>query len=471
MAKIYYHAVPADWRKEQKYKFLDEHDSVSKIDWTEITPDAKQNWLTAGMEKEFDTFIQIGDKDTKGSETVNTAIFKSFSIGVSTNRDNWVYNYRKDTLTENIEVFIGTYNGEIARLRQRVQKKEKIDIDEFVLSDEKRIKWSSRLKECLSRFENAEYAEEKIRFACYRPFSSQFLYFDRILNHRVSLFPRIFPTPNVENTLICVGGYGRKSFSLLATKQISDMNFYGDPQKTFSFYIYDEDSTNRRENITDWALTQFREHYGATPLSEPGAIANGFPGAEDKSPVAIAPGSDKKASAITKWDIFYYTYAILHHPEYRDKYAANLKRELPRIPFAPDFWSFAKAGKELADIHVGYEDQPEHKLDMIESGKLALDWSVERMKYNKDKTAIIYNDFLTIDGIPPEVHEYRLGNRSALDWIVDQYKVSIDKRSGITNDPNRDDDPQYIVRLIKKIVTVSLRTNEIVKSLPALVEA
>ena len=105
---------------------------------------------------------------------------------------------------------------------------------------------------------------------------------------------------------------------------------------------------------------------------------------------------------------------------------------------------------------------------MIENGNLALDWRVDRMKYNKDKTAIIYNDFLTLSGIPPEVHEYRLGNRSALDWIVDQYKVSIDKRSGITNDPNRDDDPQYIVRLIKKIVTVSLRTNEIVNALPDL---
>ncbi len=158
----------------------------------------------------------------------------------------------------------------------------------------------------------------------------------------------------------------------------------------------------------------------------------------------------------------------MHHPEYREKYAANLKRELPRIPFAPDFWGFAKAGKELADIHVNYEEQPEYKLDMIENGKLALDWRVEKMKYAQDKTAIVYNDFLTLGGIPPEVHNYRLGNRSALDWIVDQYKVSTDKRSGITNDPNRDDDPQYIVRLIKKIVTVSLRTNEIVKSLPHL---
>lgn len=176
-------------------------------------------------------------------------------------------------------------------------------------------------------------------------------------------------------------------------------------------------------------------------------------------------------SKIEKWDIFYYTYAILHHPDYREKYAANLKRELPRIPFAPEFWSFAKAGKELADIHVNYEDQPEHKLDMIESGKLVLDWRVERMKYNKDKTAIIYNDFLTIGGIPPEVHNYRLGNRSALDWIVDQYKVSLYKRSGITNDPNRDDNPQYIVRLIKKIVTVSLRTNELVSGLPPISEA
>jgi predicted helicase len=146
-------------------------------------------------------------------------------------------------------------------------------------------------------------------------------------------------------------------------------------------------------------------------------------------------------------------------------YAANLKRELPRIPFAPDFRAFADIGKRLAEIHVNYEQQPEYPLERIEKPGAQLDWRVERMKLSKDKRSLIYNDFLTLSGIPPEVFEYRLGNRSALEWIVDQYQVSTDKRSSITNDPNRADDPQYIVRLIGQVILVSMETVKLVQSL------
>ncbi len=171
---------------------------------------------------------------------------------------------------------------------------------------------------------------------------------------------------------------------------------------------------------------------------------------------------------ITKWGIFYYVYGLLHHPGYRKEYEANLRRELPRVPFAPDFWAFSKAGKALAALHVDYEQAKEHPLKMVENPDAPMDWRVKKMKYNKDKTEIVYNDFLTLAGIPKEAQEYKLGNRSALDWIVDQYRVTTDERSGITNDPNRDDDPQYIVSLIKKIVTVSLETVRIVKEIEKL---
>ena len=157
-----------------------------------------------------------------------------------------------------------------------------------------------------------------------------------------------------------------------------------------------------------------------------------------------------------------------HHPLYRERYAANLKRELPRIPFAPDFKAFVDVGKRLAEIHVNYEQQPEYPLERIEAPESPLDWRVERMKLSKDKRSLIYNDFLTLSGIPPEVFEYRLGNRSALDWIIDQYQVSTDKRSGISNDPNRIDDSQYIVRLIGQVITVSLETVSLVNSLAQL---
>ncbi len=448
MAKIYYQAVPIGWRKEQKYKFLDEHGSVSNIDWTEITPDAKQNWLTAGMEKEFDGFISIGNKETKSLTGKKTeAVFSHFSNGVKTNRDSWCINFNRNPLIDQIRNTIDFYNDEVMRwqksenkkrVRELLSAKKRLSeiLDDFVRYVPERIAWTRDLKADLNRVGIIAFNSENIRPYAYRPFVLENLYFDRVLNEEIYSNDHVFPVSETENQVIALTAVGNNApFQCLAALTLCDVHFTGD-STCFPFYIYNEDGTNRRENITDWALEQFIENYADT--------------------------------SITKWDIFYYTYAIMHHPEYREKYAANLKRELPRIPFAPDFWSFAKAGKELADIHVNYEEQPEYKLEMDEDTSLPLDWRVDKMKYNKDKTAIVYNDFLTIGGIPPEVHEYRLGNRSALDWIVDQYKVSIDKRSGITNDPNRDDDPQYIVRLIKKIATVSLRTNEIVNALPPL---
>ena len=227
-----------------------------------------------------------------------------------------------------------------------------------------------------------------------------------------------------------------KGFGCLITNRIPTLDLAFEKNQCFPFYTYDEDGTNRRENITDWALAQFRAHY--------------------------------RDEIITKWDIFHYTYALLHHPEYRERYQANLKRDLPRLPYTPDFWAFAKAGKRLGEIHIGYEDVDEYPIKKVETPGKPLDWRVEKMRLPKDKTGIKYNDFLTLDGIPAKVFEYRLGNRSALEWVIDQYRVKTDKRSSIVNDPNREDDPQYIVKLIGKVITVSLETVEIVEGLPDL---
>ena len=242
-----------------------------------------------------------------------------------------------------------------------------------------------------------------------------------------------------ENRVIIVSDHGfRAGFNTLMTNLIPDCHILAarDRFQCFPFYIYDEDGGNRRENITDWVLAQFREHYG------------------DES--------------IGKWDIFHYAYGLLHHPEYRERYQANLKRDLPHLPYTPDFWGFAKAGERLGKIHIGYEEVDEYPLAFIEKPDTPLDWRVEKMKLSKDKTGIKYNDFLTLDGIPAKAFEYRLGNRSALEWVVDQYRVKTDKRSGIRNDPNRLDDPEYIVRLIGQVITVSLETVEIVEGLSVL---
>lgn len=266
------------------------------------------------------------------------------------------------------------------------------------------------------------------------------LYYDHILVDRPGLFEQIFPVgkPELNNQVICVpNAGGRARFWCFATGLSPNYALTSiDATGCFPLFTYSKDGTSRQENITDWALDQFQKRYADTTIS--------------------------------KLDIFNYIYAVLHHQQYRDKFATNLKRELPRIPFAPDFWAFTKAGTELANLHVNYEVQPEYKLKWIEDIDARVNYHVGRMTLSKDKTQIIYNEFVSLGGIPPEVFEYRLGNRSALDWIIDQYQVKTDKRSGITNDPNNLDDPQYIIRLIGKVITVSLETVKIIKSLPEL---
>lgn len=208
-----------------------------------------------------------------------------------------------------------------------------------------------------------------------------------------------------------------------------------DAFQCFPYYTYSEDGSNRRENITDWALAQFQAQYGAQ---------------------------------VTKWDIFHYVYAMLHHPQYRERYAENLKRELPRIPLLKDCAAFdtcVRVGKQLMELHLHYEQAAEYPLAWQENNAVPVSWYVKKMKLAPDKSALVVNEWLTLANIPAECFQYRLGNRSALEWVIDQYRVSTDKRSGITSDPNRLDDEQYIVRLVGKVITVSVKTVKLVEEL------
>ncbi len=381
----------------------------------------------------------MGTREAKSAKgEVDDVIFKTYSSGINTSRDPWVYNFNRNALTENMSRTIQTYNEEVDRWRRAGRDK---NVDDFVVSDKRKIKWGETLKRNLQREKTTDFLQEKLRTSLYRPFTKSHLYFDRAMIERVSVFPAIFPIQETEteNRIICVSGLGHDVFRCHIANRITEYKFSNSSNggtQCFPFYTYDEDGTNRRENITDWALEQFRWHY------------------EDDS--------------ITKWDIFHYVYGLLHHPDYRERYQANLKRELPRLPFTPEFWRFAKAGQRLSKIHVGYEDMPEYRLEFIETPDMPLNWRVEKMRFSKDKTQIVYNNFLTLAGIPPKALAYRLGNRSALEWIIDQYRVKEDKRSGIISDPNSEDDPQYIVKLIGKVITVSLETMEIVEGLPKL---
>ena len=287
-AEIFYACVDEFWRKEDKYRYLDSKEHYRNIEWQPITPDQRYTWLTEGLHADFETFIPMGTQEAKAATGAAVeVIFQTYSNGVKTNRDAWAYNFNRNTLTENMSGMIETYNAEVDRWKRRENQDE--NVDDFVVYGDEKISWSRDLKSKLKRGKIAEYDKYKVRVSCYRPFTKLNLYFDRVMNDVVYVFPSIFPTSETEteNRVIWLKvGKEWPMFALMVDK-LPDQLPQGGSQ-CFPFYTYDEDGRNRRENITDWALEQFRAHYGD--------------------------------DTIGKWDIFHYTYALLHHPAYRERY-------------------------------------------------------------------------------------------------------------------------------------------------------
>lgn len=437
-AVIEYFAVTDDWRKEKKLNWLETARNVSRVPWTRLKPDAKNTWLTMGLKDDFEGFLGLGNKETKALDSLDAhAIFRTYSLGVSTNRDSVVYDFDPVRLAKRVSQFADDYNGEVSRYLRKKPSAE--ELDSFLKTE--RVKWSRNLKSELKRGRFLEFDKSKIRQVSYRPFTHRQLYLDDIAVDEPA-HSRLFAPQSIQHapaiTLSDVGH--RADFAALMVNGVHDLHLCAssDAFQAFPLFTYDAEGGHRRDNVTDWALEQFRARYPKVK--------------------------------VTKKDIFHYVYAVLHHPAYREKYAANLRRELPRIPFAEDFAAFAKAGETLAALHTGYESQKEYKLKRVETPGVKPDWRVERMKLSKDKRALIYNDWLTLEGLPAEAHDYRLGNRSALDWIVDQYQVERSKENPdeILSDPNRVDDEDYIVRLIGQVVTVSVETMKLVRALPPL---
>lgn len=366
--------------------------------------------------------------------------------------DAWCYNASKPELEANMRRMIDFYNEQL----EAFQRSGTTSAKDFVDYDRKKISWSRGLLSDTEKGKSGGFSQECVYTSHYRPFCKQSFYFSRQFNDMVYRQFEYFPTPDSENRVICLTGPGAgKEYSALIVDAVPNLHFM-DTSQCFPLYIYDkatagemdfgQEQSGRRVNISDHALKTFQAHY--------------------------------KDTKIGKEDIFYYVYGILHSPEYKSRFKADLKKMLPRIPQAKDFWAFSKAGRKLADIHLGYESAKPYPLNE-HADSLALDevklYRVEKMRFGKkdkkvDKTVIHYNAHVTLSGIPKEAYTYQVNGKSAIEWIMDRYQISVHKDSGIRNDPNdwslEHNQPRYIIDLLKRVVAVSLETNRIIKELP-----
>ena len=434
---IKYHRVPEFARRLEKLDLLQNAGDVSGIEWQTLVPNAKNAWLTEGLEGDFETFLPLGSKAAKASFSPDIqTVFRTYSLGVSTNRDEWIYNFDRSMLAISMKRFIDFYNSESERWQQHPNKKD--NFDNFV-SYSGSVKWSSTLKSSAKAGRKARFDESKIRRALYRPFCKNNLLYDEVLIDRAGAFNRYFPNTDTENRVICLSGVASsKPFHCLMTDCIPDLHLTGDSQ-CFPFYTYSPDGATRTDNITSHVLKTFQQKYG---------------------------------DAVSRWDVFHYVYALLHLPAYRAKYAENLKRDLPHLPLLDvPFERFAAIGKELGELHVGFEAAPFlPELVIIETrGKNEpLSFRVETMKWNRDKSVLKLNSTLSLGGFTPDLFAFKLGNRPALDWLVESFKVKTDARSTISSDPNRADEPRYILDLVRRVAFVSRRTNALVGELEAM---
>lgn len=418
-------------------------------------------------------------------------MFEDYSSGVITNRDYWCYNFAHAAVAVNMHRMIGFFNSQVQAFEKLNEGRPKAELfelaEKFIDTDPRKISWSHEIKQDLSRFKRGVFRDAAIRLSVYRPFTKQRVYFDSQFNNRQYQLPKIFPSATQVNQVIVVSGIGAaKDFSTLIADCIPNRHMH-DTGQCYPFYLYEKDEPQegelirrvpegelvdgyrRRSAITDAILADFRAAYGGGDAPSPSD-----------------PGQRRGVTAaITKEDIFYYVYGVLHSPEYRTRFASDLKKMLPRLPFTretADFWRFSQAGRDLAQWHLNYETiEPwpvqEHHNELLSDP--ATDFLVQKMTFGRkdrqvNKTTIHYNARITLIGIPLEAYDYVVNGKPALEWIMERYQVTVDKDSGIRNDPNdwarEHNQPRYILDLLKRIVRVSLETMKIVNALPALNE-
>lgn len=467
--KLYYHPIEDGLLRPEKLRLLSGQ-NIENIDWQDVTPSPEGDWINQ-RDEHYSAYQPISLKDPRQA-TQGESVFEFHSNGIVTGRDPWMYDFSRSKLLAKVSSMIDFFNSESLRFSKHckdngISAPKPVDARSVMTFDPKQISWNRADESAIVK--GRQYALKKDQFftAMYRPFAKQFVYVDRQVNATVSRIPQVFPTPAHENIGFYITGMGSdEPFSVLMTDAVPDLHAVGtksvgphfprfiyrkpdeDEGSLFALLGADSDDYSKIDNISDVTLANFRKVYG------------------DES--------------IDKDRIFYYVYGLLHSSEYRDRFAADLKKGLPRIPKVINFEDFALAGVELSELHLNYEKAIPYA-GIVETPSVVPSdtepsefYRVTKMKIPKlkgqaDRSTITYNNRVSLTNIPVEAYRYQLGSRSAIEWIIDRYQVKVDKPSGIVNDPNDwSDDPRYIIDLLKRVVTVSLETMKIVDSLPAL---
>lgn len=464
--RIHFHDIGPDLTTKQKLNIIRDFASVDGITksggWSVVQPDEKNDWLDQ-VDRSFDRFMLLGDKRSKDEPL----IFEDFSNGLKTQRDAWAYNFSPTKLMANMGRMIETYNEAV----DLVGGQPIDEIKKAVDYDAKRISWSDHLFAGVKRGARATMESGIAAKSLYRPFERSWAFYSAQFNDRRGQLPRIFPNVHADNLVIQVSGIGaRAGFASLMMNSLPNLHTV-DSGQCFPLYLYEEiqpevglfatvgDQTNgltRRDAITDEGLAHFQTAY---------------------------PGEE-----ISKEDLFYYIYGLLHSPDYRERFANNLAKQLPRIPAVnsfSDFAAFRDAGRALGDLHVNFETvapymvtykEGDHRLITEAETNSKKFYRVKKMKFGgrgkeQDRTTVIYNEHITMQNIPLAAYDYVVNGKSALDWVMDRQVVKTDKASGIVNDANdyaneTVGDPKYPLELFQRVITLSLETMRIVRGLP-----
>ena len=431
--EIFYHNIGDYLAKNKKFQLLKEKSSISGVDWMKIIPDINNDWINQ-RDENYLRYKAIADEE-------GNSFFGLKDIGIVTNRDAWVSSFSEVALTNNVHTMIKNYNSEIDNLiknketilKELTESNKKLDdktISKYITSDEKLVSWSRSLKQRAVRFEKAKFDSESILVSMYRPFTKKYLYRNRFFNENVRKTYQTFPNASSQNILINVPGpgYDGESSTIITDVPVVMDGTY--KARNFPRYIYENNGL--------------------------------FSG---------------KIDNISSDDDFYYIYAILHSKEYRQKYSNDLQKDLPRIPLLKNKEKFIEVGKKLADLHLNYEKHPRWE-EVTSTGEESGNFRVKKMKHPKirnverksvnDLTRIVFNENITISNIPEQAYDYVVNGRPAIEWIINQYQVKTDKKSGITDDPNdfAPENPRYILDLLLSVITVSMKTVELVAQLP-----